>query len=102
MPRPAQALKGTPEGILYSGLGVPALTPSSVRNHTEVYSPLGAQRAENTPWFPTASGVTENPGRVRKYLPWLGESGLCQKPKPFYQGQVQALSCDLMSEAKPL
>ena len=52
MPHPAQALKGTPEGIPYSGLGVPALIPYSMQNHTEVYSPLGAQKAENTSWFP--------------------------------------------------
>lgn len=50
MPHPAQALKGTPEGVLYSGLGVPALTPSGATLKSTV---LWVPRGQKTyPGFP--------------------------------------------------
>lgn len=48
---PAEALKGTPEGMWHPGLGVPALSTVACKAILK-YSPLRAQKVENTSWSP--------------------------------------------------
>lgn len=95
---PAQALEGTRRACSILGW-VCLLSYAAACRITLRYSPLGAQKAENTSWFPTTGGITENSRRAKEYLLGWENRDFAKHQNLSTRVKYGSLSCDLMSEA---